>query len=235
MTVGTLKGTLPVCLVARGGNVSLTPNQWIKWHPNTLRKPLPLPPEWVLRELQAIDLGDPLLLLTLLNLRGMVWGAAEELRNTAETPAELAAPEHPPEDDPHVTVHLSDAHTLLSALQAAGAQWVAHVRDAEPLPETFWWVLHVGTSEFTHVATTRSDHLEGDLFEAGCWQLFCITQDRATVKRCQNETCGRIFYRQDTITRYEQSWSTGTKYCSTRCREAQKKRTSRRRLRTTTI
>jgi hypothetical protein len=228
MTRGTSSGTLPPCIVARGGRVSLTPNRWLSWHPDSDVKAERLPPEWVLRQLQTVDLDDPLWLLTVLDLRGMVWSPAERLRNPAETPEELAPAVRPRKDDLYATVHLGDVHALLTALRDAGAQWLAHVRDETPLPASFDWLLHVGTSQFSHVLVDRSDQLEGDLFEAGCWQLYGITRDTAPVKRCQNERCGRVYYRQDHRTRYGQSLATGTKYCSTQCREAQKKRVQRR-------
>lgn len=225
---GTLSGTLPRCLVARGGTASLTPNQWLTWHPDVNRAPAELPAEWVLRALQTADLDDPVWLLTMLDVRGMVWSPQTRLRNPAETPEELGAPILPPRDDLHATVHLSDVHVLLVALRAAGAQWLAHVRTGAALPESFWWLLHAGTSQFSAVTVYRNDRLEGDLFEAGCWQLFLITRDKTPVKRCQNEPCGRVFYRQDSISRYGGHAPGRTKYCSVQCREAQKKRAYRR-------
>jgi len=230
MAHGTLSRTLPPCLVARGGHVTLTPNQWLTWHPNRTIEPEELPTEWVLRQLQTATLDDPLQLRMMLNVRGMIWSPAERLRNPEITPEELAPAVRPPKDDLHATVHLRDAYTLLSALRDAGAQWIAHARDGVPLPGSFEWLLHVGTSQFSHILVDRSDRLEGDLFEAGCWQLYGLTRDKAPVKHCQNERCGRLFYRQDTVTRYRENWSTGTKYCSVQCREAQTKRVKRRRL-----
>jgi len=215
--------------VTRGGHVTLTANQWLTWHPRPALKPEPLPNEWVLRQLQSADLDDPTQLRILLNVRGMTWSTAERLRNPAVTPEELAPYPRPPRDDLYATVHLSDVHILLSALREAGAQWLRWVGDGTSRPASFDWLLHVGTQQFSYPLVERSERLEGDLFEAACWQLYGITREKAPVKRCQNERCGRIYYRQDHQTRYGQNLATGTKYCSTQCREAQKKRVARRR------
>lgn len=228
MTPGTSLGTLPPCLVARGGRVSLTPNQWLSWHPDPALQAVPLPAEWVIRQLQTVDLDDPLWLMTVLDIRGMCWSTVERLRNPAETPEELGAAVRPPRDDLHARVHLSDVHALLAAVRAAGRQWIRHVRDGDLLPSSFDWLLHVGTRQFSYPLVESSDQLEGDLFEAATWQLYSLTRDKAPAKRCQNERCGRVFYRQSSQPRYGQHLTTRVKYCSPQCREAQKKRIARR-------
>jgi hypothetical protein len=187
--------------------------------------PTELPAEWVLRQLQTVDLDDPLWLMTVLDMRGMCWSTAERLRNPEETPEELGAALRPRRDDLHARVHLTDAQALLTALRDAGGQWLTHIDTGRPLQGSFWWLLHAGTNQFSHIVVDRADHLEGDLFEAGCWQLYCITRGHAPVKRCSNERCGRLFYRQTP----DQRFDTRVKYCSTQCREAQKKRTQRHR------
>lgn len=227
MTPGKPLGTLPPCLVARGGRVSLTPNKWLTWHPDPTLDPVPLPAEWVIRQLQTIDLDDPLWLMTVLDVRGMCWATVETLRDPAVTPEELGAAVRPACDDMHARVHLSDVHATLAALRAAAGQWLLHARDGTPLPGSFWWLLHAGTRQFTIPVVERSDVLTGDLFEAAAWQLYGLTRDRAPIKRCQNERCGRLFYRQSSDPRYGQYLTTGIKYCSPQCREAQKKRVAR--------
>lgn len=223
------------CRVIRSGRPTLTPNQWVMWHPAPDRGPLALPHEWVFRGLQDSggDLDDPLWLLAVLDLRGMVWGGLERLRDDETTPAELAYPRLPARDDPDATVHLSVIHAHLTALRAAASLWLAHSSTGTAPPAGFWRLLHAGLREFTPVQLARSPWLDVDLFEAGCWQLFQATQDKAPAKECRNEACGRVFYRKSDPTRYGQHRSTGVGYCTEACRNAQRQRQYRRRLLTT--
>lgn len=220
------------CRVVRGGRSTLTPNQWVVWHPDPSLGPRELPHEWVFRGLldSGEDLDDPSWLLAVLDRRGMVWGGLERLRDDETTPAELALPPLPPKDDLAATVHLAVIHAHLTALRDAATGWLAHVADGTPLPEGFWRLLHAGLTEFTPVQMSRAPWLDVDLFEAGCWQLFQATQDKAPAKRCLSETCQRLFYRKSDDTRYGLHRTTGVMYCSEACRNAQRQRSHRRRL-----
>lgn len=218
------------CRVIRSGRPTLTRNQWVVWHPDSGREPRPLPHEWVFRGLldSADDLDDPLWLLAVLDRRGMVWGGLERLRDDETTPAELAYPQLPPRDNPASRVHLSVVHAHLTVLRDAAGQWLGHAQAGVPLPEEFWRLLHAGLAEFTPVQLARSPWLDVDLFEAGCWQLFQATQDKAPAKQCRNETCRRVFYRKSDPTRYGQHRSVGVGYCTEACRNAQRQRQYRR-------
>lgn len=217
-------------MVPADGTVTLTGNGWVAWHPEPRRESRPLPPEWVFRELLAGDLGDPTWLMAVVNQRGMVWGSTRRLRDDDVTPSEAGDAPLPPVDSPLAVTHLTVVRNHLAALAVAAAEWLDRDATGAEVTAAFWRVLDAGTARFTPPRVARSERLDGDLFEAGCWQLFAATVDRVGVKRCRNTGCGRLFYRQDGAARYGQRHSTGVYYCSASCRWSQNKRDYRRRL-----
>lgn len=69
------------------------------------------------------------------------------------------------------------------------------------------------------------------LWTVCCLELFNHILERAAYKVCSNETCGRLFVRQEGRSAHGQFRMTGVKYCSWSCSRAQAQRQSRRRKR----
>lgn len=64
-----------------------------------------------------------------------------------------------------------------------------------------------------------------------CLEMFNHIVEAAPYKTCANETCGRLFVRQEGRAVHGQHRSTGVKYCSAECARAQAQRQYRRRKR----
>jgi hypothetical protein len=67
------------------------------------------------------------------------------------------------------------------------------------------------------------------LYSLCCLELFNHIVEKATYRRCANETCGRLFVRQSGRAEHGQHRTTGVKYCSAECARAQAQRQYRRR------
>jgi len=67
-----------------------------------------------------------------------------------------------------------------------------------------------------------------DLYSALCLQLANHIAEGTTVRRCQSETCQKMFVRQQGGARHGQHRTTGVMYCSTYCGNAQWQREHRR-------
>ena len=69
-----------------------------------------------------------------------------------------------------------------------------------------------------------------DLFSAAALQVFNLVVEEPTARRCENETCGRVFIRQIGGIEYRQHYrTTGLRFCSASCARAQASRQYRRR------
>jgi hypothetical protein len=68
-----------------------------------------------------------------------------------------------------------------------------------------------------------------DLFPICCLELYNHIVEEAEYRACANETCGRLFVRQEGRSTFNQRWTTGVKYCSALCAKAQAQRNYRRR------
>lgn len=222
---------LPGCVVSRGGYVSLSPTGWLIWHPLPEQPPAPLPDEWIFRELQDTDLDDDASLLTVLDRRGMVWEQFNGFRDDTQTPAELAPHRPPAPDHPAAIVHIADAHGYLTALRDLAAQWVDHVESGTDLTPWFHRARKHGLRPFLIDCLLDDTQPVADLYQGGCLQLLAAMVDHAPMRRCQNETCRRPFWRQSSSPRYGQHWATGVRYCSDQCKNAQNQRVYRRRHR----
>jgi hypothetical protein len=67
------------------------------------------------------------------------------------------------------------------------------------------------------------------LYSLCCLELFNHIVEKATYRRCANETCGRLFVRQSGRAEHGQHRTRGVKYCSRECARAQAQREYRRR------
>lgn len=101
--------------------------------------------------------------------------------------------------------------------------------------------LDEGLAPFSpRLLTVRLDHddvhspmLGGELstWNQCCGELFNHIVERALYKTCANESCGRLFVRQEGRAIHGQHRSAGVKYCSASCARAQAQRAYRRRKR----
>jgi hypothetical protein len=66
-------------------------------------------------------------------------------------------------------------------------------------------------------------------YEICCLELFTHVAEAARYKTCANQTCGRLFVRQEGRALHAQHRTTGVKYCSSSCARAQAQRAYRRR------
>jgi hypothetical protein len=67
------------------------------------------------------------------------------------------------------------------------------------------------------------------LYSAACRQVFNLIVGDATARYCENKTCGRIFVHQLGTTTTERYRSTGLRFCTAKCAQAEKQREYRRR------
>jgi hypothetical protein len=83
--------------------------------------------------------------------------------------------------------------------------------------------------------THRSDPYFSDvpLLSLMALELYNHACEDAVYKSCQNETCGRLFVRQEGRALHGQHRRTGVKYCTSECARAQAQRSYRRRKRPT--
>ena len=81
----------------------------------------------------------------------------------------------------------------------------------------------------------RSDPYFSDvpLLSLMALELYNHACEDAIYKICQNETCGRLFVRQEGRALHGQHRRTGVKYCTSECARAQAQRSYRRRIRAT--
>jgi hypothetical protein len=230
----------PAPLVQRGRS-RLSPNRWLTWDLIPDARPQPLGPEWIWRGLADVDLADDAQVLAVLDRVGMIWGHYEDLRDDNTTPAEQGYPQRPTEDVDFPTIHMMDAIMYLETLRRIADQWARHAEIGGALPEDFWYALGLGLRPFTMLTTVRASvhpkltRQVVDLYEAGCWQLAQTILANPEVRRCQNATCGRVFFQRTPATTYR-VWATQrAKYCSDACMHIQNQRQYRARRRAAAI
>jgi hypothetical protein len=103
-------------------------------------------------------------------------------------------------------------------------------------PRLIYGRMGLGVDETAEASSRRLDEvvadelLEAPLYAVCCLELFNHLVERAQVKLCANERCGRLFARQRGRAEQGQYRLRGVKYCSTYCARAQAQRTYRRRL-----
>lgn len=72
---------------------------------------------------------------------------------------------------------------------------------------------------------------EAFLYSVCCLELYNHIVEQAELRKCANETCGRLFVRQSGRAEHGQNRTTGVLYCSAHCAKAQAQRMYRRRKR----
>jgi hypothetical protein len=80
-------------------------------------------------------------------------------------------------------------------------------------------------------ASRPFDSSDPTLYDICCLELFNHIVERAAYRRCQNETCARLFVRQAGRAQHGQRRTTGVMYCSSSCARAQAQRAYRARRR----
>jgi hypothetical protein len=116
-----------------------------------------------------------------------------------------APPEHPYSDP---STKEGAAHLVARGLDVGLAPFHPHVQvGKDPMP-------YHRTVGFYHVC---------------CLELFNHIVESARYKTCANETCGRLFVRQEGRALHGQHRTRGVKYCSSSCARAQAQREYRRR------
>jgi hypothetical protein len=146
---------------------------------------------------------------------------------------------------------ISARRAVSGEINAAEHQWEApfwkgmHELDSPPWTAngpaaTLSLALHVGLAPFqpridlVPEGTDQHQVFAGDDF--GTWSLCCLELfnhilEDAIYKTCANETCGRLFVRQEGRAELGQYKSKGVKYCTSECANAQAQRAYRRRNR----
>jgi hypothetical protein len=89
-------------------------------------------------------------------------------------------------------------------------------------------LLDAGLSKF-HIGLDAPEQRSGTVYSIACLQLYNLIVERATIRYCASETCGRRFVHQRGTAQYGQYRTAGVKYCSPACGKAQNERERRRR------
>ncbi len=131
-----------------------------------------------------------------------------------------AAPETPPKlnTDPW---ERGGPERLLAGYLTDGVRWFA--------PQVFSNAIYDDETEPDDDAIRPFDTSDPPLYDICCLELFNHIVERAPYRRCQNETCGRLFVRQSGRARHGQRRTRGVLFCSSSCARAQAQRAYRRR------
>lgn len=217
--------------------VELVDGGWLVGSPSTLFPSLPM--EFVLRELEDLDLDVDEDLVEFLCRHGVVRIRAEDF--AVAVPAWLRL------DRPADAVgHVVPTRQRLGWLRAVARTWSAHLLDEYLLPawvgaddppgeESEVWdrcvdVLNVGLQDYAMRASADPGDttVVVDLYAAGCVQVANLMNELLPPHRCRNERCGRAFVRQRDGAVQGQFRTTGVSYCSPTCQKAQAQREWRR-------
>lgn len=215
----------------------------------------PLPPEFVLRELMALDLSS-----------GPAASAEETgvfLQRWGDVPTHFGGP------GANVDVGYWEGHDFppINRLEGAGAKW-AWLRTAQALVGTwtrwhldeelspawtgldwappsesvvevvFAWWLTAGLAEPTRMRAVIPMKRGGpfsfqshsvDLYEACCVQIANLIHEDLTPVACANERCNTVFVRQRGGAKHNQHRTRGVRFCTPGCQKAQSQREYRRR------
>jgi hypothetical protein len=219
----------------------------ILWRGQPKLNPVPLPDEFVLRQLLDVDLGSPEAVVEFVNEHGpilRVWSLEPSFGERHWTDAEGVrhdVGDHGmagPLADPNVT-HVLDVVAYLRKARELVDVLTRHQGGDELSPHEwgeFAEALNHGLDTYSvRVEATFDGYSRHaprpDLYSAMCLQVFNMLVEDLPVRRCANETCGRHFYRQLGRAQHGQHRLEGVRFCSKTCAKAQTQREYRRRNR----
>jgi hypothetical protein len=226
------------------------------WYDHASLEQVQPPPELFLRELLALDVEDPDALVDFVHTNGQIvhtWftppHVAVKVREWIPyQPVHPRSWSHYPVED--VACWLKTAQTLTK-------HWLAHVVGEDPMPawagfshtknpdDAWGWfvdLINLGLQEFQVrverpiVDANGAPVVDGaprpDLYDILCLQLANHIAEEATFRRCENEACGQVFFRQRGRAGPAGQYRTeGVMYCSKSCAHSQAQRALRRRNR----
>ena len=196
-----------------------------------------LPEEWYLRELPDLDASDPDAILEFTATWGLFGDPRDMRRGNVPGEPDLFMPAIP-------VLRLDKIRELRDRLIKMTEIWLHHypTNSADVTDQLFLSAnLNSGLRAFqVHIDLVFGD-VDGDIekprpncwplntYEAACLQLANHIAEKATLKPCANENCGRLFFRQRGRAQHDQYRIKGVKHCSKLCAQAVASRNSRKR------
>jgi hypothetical protein len=216
-----------------------------------------LPDEWVLRQLFDADLDSDEHVLALLD-DGVIWSPfLDPSAIPMSAQYRLAYPFGQTERNwwrDRTDGTLEDARWWLKSVRALVAMWREVSLDGNPaspwaaegfspVDQTTAWVrfqtalaegLRPYHARVEYAARVGAGELalgvpQVSLYEAACAAVFNLVLKQPTARRCENETCGRVFVHQLGGAKFRQHRSTGLRFCTPECARAEASRRYRRR------